>query len=117
MIESPIFVKTYELLLWLLPRTLKFSREFRFSLATRLQNNAFDLQRALLFAAKASKPEHRREALTRADIELADLRTNLRLASDLHLLDAAGFEHSARLTNEVGRLLGGWMNKGGMDTA
>ncbi len=117
MMESPIFVKTYELLLWLLPRTLKFSREYRFSLATRIQSNAFDLQRALLFAAKVKNVNHKRDALTRADIELAELRTNLRLASELQLLDAAGFEHSARLTNEVGRLLGGWLNKGGADTA
>ncbi len=111
MIESPIFVKTYALLLWLAPRTLKFAREYRFTLATRLQTNAFDLQRALLVAAKAPAGDARRAALCEADVELAELKLNWRLAHDLKLLDARAFEHGTRLVDEVGRLLGGWQNK------
>ncbi|MBI4671794.1 MAG: diversity-generating retroelement protein Avd [Chloroflexi bacterium] len=108
MAESPIFVKTYDLLQWLVPRTLKFPREHRFVLATRIQTRAFDLQRALLFAAKASSARDTAQALQRADVELAELRLNLRLALDLTVLDARGYAHVARLTDEVGKLLGGW---------
>lgn len=115
MIESPIFVKTYELLLWLVPRTLKLPREHRFPLALRLQTNAHALQRALLVAAKMPPGEARRDALRDADVELSELKLNWRLANDLSLLDARTFENGARLTNEVGRLLGGWLNKSGQN--
>lgn len=108
MAESPIFVKTYDLVQWLVPRTLKFPREHRFLLATRIQTRAFELQRALLFAAKAVSASETTQALRRADVELAELRLNLRLASDLNLLDPRGYAHVARLTDEVGKLLGGW---------
>jgi len=40
--ESPIFTKTFDLLAWLLPATLKFPREHRFVLAQRAQNAAFN---------------------------------------------------------------------------
>lgn len=115
MIESPIFVKTYELLLWLVPRTLKLPREHRFTLAARLQANAYAFQRALLVAAKASPGTARHAALDAADLELSELKLNWRLANDLSLLDARTFENGARLTNEVGRLLGGWLNKSGQN--
>lgn len=108
MAESPIFVKTYDLIHWLVPRTLKFPREHRFLLVERIQTRAFDLQRALLFAVKAASPSETAKALQRADVELAELKLSLRLASDLTLLDAHGYAHVARLTDEIGKLLGGW---------
>ncbi len=109
--DSPIFAKVYDLLLWLVPRTLKFPREHRFILASRLQSAAFNLQRALLQAVKASDAPAQAAALRQADVELADLRLNLRLSNDLQLLDVRGYEHVARSTDEIGRLLGGWQKK------
>ncbi|MBI5302838.1 MAG: diversity-generating retroelement protein Avd [Chloroflexi bacterium] len=109
--DSPIFVKMHDLNAWLLPRTLKFPREYRFSLASRIQTCAFDLQRALIAAAKSRTANARGEALHQADLELAELRLHLRLATDLKLLDPRGYARVARLTEEVGRLLGGWQKK------
>ena len=111
--DSPIFAKVYDLIAWLLPRTLKFPREYRFSLASRIQLGAFDLQRALLEAVKTDGA-NRLAALSRADIELAELRLNLRLSSDLKLLDPRGYAYAARLMEETGRLLGGWQKKQGI---
>lgn len=109
--DSPIFVKVYDLLVWLLPRTLKFPREHRFTLASRIQACAFNLQRALLEAVKAPDTAEQAAALRQADIELADLRLHLRLSADLKLLERRGYEHASRLLDEVGRLLGGWQKK------
>ncbi len=103
----------HDLNVWLVPRTLKFRREYRFSLASRIQTCAFDLQRALVSAAKSPTAHARADALHQADIELAELRLHLRLATDLKLLDAPGYAHVARLTEEVGWLLGGWQKKQG----
>ena len=109
--DSPIFVKLHDLLVWLFPRTLKFPREYRFALASSLQHSGLALQRALLCAAKATDHAEQAAALRQADIELADLRLRLRLSVDLKLLEPHGYAHAARLTEEVGRLLGGWQKK------
>jgi four helix bundle protein len=96
---------------WLVPRTLKFPREHRFTLAGRIQTCAFDLQRALLRAVKAASAQEQSAALRQADVELSELRLHLRLSTDLNLLERRGYEHVARLTDEIGRLLGGWQKK------
>jgi hypothetical protein len=111
--DSPIFVKTYDLIAWLVPRTLKFPREHRLGLAARLQTCVYDLQRALLAAVKAVGTTARAEALRQADIALSELRLLLRLAADLNVLERRGYEHAARLTEEVGKLLGAWQKKCG----
>ena len=40
--QSPLFVKTYDFLLWLIPLTLKFPKAHRFLLAERLGEMALD---------------------------------------------------------------------------
>jgi hypothetical protein len=114
MSESPIFVKTYDLIQWLLPKTLKFSREYRFSLALPMQEHAFTVQRHLVRAAKAARKQDMAEHLREADVELTLLRYKVRLSRDLKALDFAGYEHASRLIDEVGRLLGGWQKQQGV---
>ncbi len=109
--DSPIFARTHDLLLWLIPRTLRFPKEHRFMLAQRLQNTALDLQERLLEAA-FSHGNDRRAALTRADVTLAKLRYHLRLAQELTLLSGEQYAHAAGLVAEIGRLLGAWQKKG-----
>ncbi len=48
MTESPIFVRTYDLLLWLLPQAIQFPRAYRFTLAERVQRRALDFQETLI---------------------------------------------------------------------
>ncbi|MBE7534561.1 MAG: hypothetical protein HS124_02365 [Anaerolineales bacterium] len=45
--ESPIFVRTFDLLTWLLPFAQKFPKEQRFVLAARLHNAAFNFTKKL----------------------------------------------------------------------
>lgn len=104
--ESPIFSRTYDLLRWLMPITVKFPRQHRFVLAQTVQQAALDLQESLIEASKVAKPA---DALLQADINLAKLRTHLRLCHDLKLLSTGQYEHVARMLTEIGRLLGGWM--------
>ena len=48
--SRPIFVKTYDLLLWLIPLTLKFPKSQRFLLAERLSGMALDFYDLILEA-------------------------------------------------------------------
>lgn len=106
--QSPIFVKTHELLLWLLPQTAKFPREQRFALTQAVQQSAMRLLERLIEAGMHQGGE-RAALLRQADIELVKLKAYLRLCQAMNLLTTRQFEHVARLTLEVGKLLGAWL--------
>ena len=108
--QSPIFAKTYDLILWLMPRTLAFPREQRFVLAKAVQESALRFQERLIEAAAARGPAQQ-AGLARADVELTKLRFYLRLCRDLELLQTNQYFHVSQITAEVGRLLGGWIKK------
>lgn len=103
--ESPLFAKSYDLVKWLIPQTLKFPRSQRFVVADRLQATAMDFMESLY---QATDKNLQAKALKRADVQLKQLRFYLRLSHDLQLLDTRRFEHASRLLDELGRLLGAW---------
>jgi hypothetical protein len=110
MSQSPIFVKTYDLLLWLIPRTTTFPREQRFVLARHVQDVALRFQEYLIEAGTLPKKDRQGKVayLNKADVELTKLRFHLRLCRDLKLLDPGQHRHVSQMVDEIGRLLGGW---------
>ncbi len=105
--ESPIFVRTYDLLLWLLPQATKFERAHRFGLGERVTRRALDFQETLITAA-LRRGADRQASLIQADEQLVQLRSLVRLCKDLRLLSISQYEHVAKMLVEIGRLLGGW---------
>lgn len=63
--QSPIFVKTYDFLLWLIPLTLKFPKSQRFLLAERLSGMALDFYDVIMEAVM--ERQGRQERLREAD--------------------------------------------------
>ncbi|MEW6718231.1 MAG: diversity-generating retroelement protein Avd [Chloroflexota bacterium] len=106
--ESPIFSRTYDMLLWLLPQATRFPRVHRFGLGERVIRRALDFQEALIAVCLQSGSE-RKTLLKQADTQLAQLRQILRLCKDLQLFSLGQYEHIAKMLVEIGRLLGGWM--------
>lgn len=106
--QSPIFVKTHELLLWLLPQTAKFPREQRFALTQSVQQSAMRLLDRLIEAGM-HQGAARVALLGQADIELVKLKAYLRLCEEMKLLTARQVEHVAHLTLQAGKLLGAWL--------
>ena len=106
--QSPLFVKTYDFILWLIPLTLKFPKSQRFVLAQRVQNAAFNFYEAITAAAISA---NKRPQLEQADIELQRLRLYLRLSHQQQCLSTGQYEHAARMVVEIGKLLGGWQKK------
>jgi hypothetical protein len=113
--ESPIFVKTYDFLQWLLPLTTRFPKSQRFLLAERLGTAALDfyelLQRAAMGDRSASNPAATLASLEQADLLLNRQRFYVRLSKDLLFISMGQYEHAARHLDEIGRLLGGWMKR------
>ena len=107
--QSPLFVKTYDFLLWLIPLTLKFPKSQRFLLAERLSKMALDFYDTILEAVM--DPARQDERLDEADKMLTKIRLYVRLSYDLKCINQKKFEHAARLIDEIGRLIGGWKRK------
>jgi len=105
--ESPIFVSCYDLLRWLIPRTLDFPKRQRGVIARQVQQQAFALYESLTDAAmdEAATLTH----LCRADRCLMKLRKYVRLCRDWQLLSIRQYGHACGLMSKVGRLLGGWI--------
>jgi hypothetical protein len=103
---SPLFIKTFDMLEWLLAHTAKFPKSHRFGLAKRMDDAALDFSDALLWALKA--PD-KRAVLLHADGALERLRFYNRLAVRLRLQTPAQQEHLAKQLDELGRLVGGWL--------
>jgi four helix bundle protein len=108
--ESPLFARTHDLILWLIPQAQKFPRAHRFGLAERVQRAALDFQDLLIAAGKASK-ETRNTYLWQADVRLAQLKYWARVCVELGLWSVGQYEHGARKLDECGRLLGAWLKQ------
>ena len=106
--QSPIFTKGYDLLLWIIPASLKLPREQRFVLAKRMQDAAFGFYEAIHAAALSRKPMAH---LIKADVHLQHLKVYVRMSRDLHYFSMGQYEHAARMMVECGKLLGGWQKK------
>jgi hypothetical protein len=104
--QSPIFVKSYDLMAWLIPRTLAFPKSQRGVLARQVQAQLFAFYEALVDAGLSEAPLPH---LRRADASLTKLRTYLRLSRDLQLLSLRQYGYASQQVAEVGRLLGGWL--------
>jgi four helix bundle protein len=110
--QSPIFVKSHDLLVWLLQHTAKFPKSERFRLAKRVEDSAFRFYDLIARATKSG--DKRRSVLLEADLELDRLRLNVRLCVELKLLTSAQYEYAAAALVEIGKLLGGWIKTVGV---
>lgn len=95
------------LLEWLVPQAAKFPREHRHTLARHICDLAMNVHDALV-AARHLDAAGRAMALRDADIHLDQLRQYLQLAWRWQWLSQGQYEHVSRLTEELGRLIGGW---------
>lgn len=53
--ELSVVVKTYDFVLWLLPHLGRFSRDYRFSLGTRLEDGMLEVLEMLVEASYAAE--------------------------------------------------------------
>ena len=104
-----IFARTYDLISWLIPRTLSFPRAQRFVVTKRLQDAALNFQECIVEANRL-RGRARLERLYRADAELDKVRLYLRLAERWEWLAEGQYRHVSEMVKVIGTLLGGWIN-------
>lgn len=104
--ESPIFTRSYDLLLWLLQHTRRFPKNERFRLAKRIEDHAFAFHEHIMQAARSKQPV---DLLIKADWLLDLLRLDIRLTHACQLTAIDQYHFAAGQMREIGCLLGGWM--------
>jgi len=105
-----IFTRTYDLLSWLIPRTLDFPRAQRFVVTRRLQEAVLDFQEQIIEANRLRGRE-RLTRLRQADAALDKVRLYLRLANRWEWLNEGQYHHVSQRVKEIGDLLGGWIKQ------
>jgi hypothetical protein len=106
--EMIILTKTFDLLVWLGPRSERFPKSYRHTVTERLLGAALDFQEAV-FDAQTQGGTTRQKHLRTADAHLNKLRLYLRLAHRWRWLNDGQYRHVSEMVAEIGRLLGSWI--------
>jgi hypothetical protein len=96
----------HALLIWLIPLLDDFPRNRRFTLGERLESGLLEILELLVEAAYA---KNKCDLLKRANSRLAVVRHLWRMAHELQTISAKRYEHGARLLEELGKQVGGWL--------
>ena len=96
----------HNLLAWLIPLLDHFPRSRRFTLGERLESGVIEILELLVAAAYS---RDKRVLLQRANIRIAVVRHLWRLAHELQTIPTKRYAHGAKLLEELGRQIGGWL--------
>ncbi len=108
--ETPLFTKTFDLLVYLFQVSEKFPRSQRMVLGRRIQEIGAGFMDLLLRARKCSATE-RPDLLRQADVDLDRLRYTVRLCHELGLFNLKQYQYVGGLLVETGKLLGSWTKR------
>ncbi len=103
-----IYQKHYDLMIYLFPIINRFPKSQRFVLGQQIQNQMLEIGKMIVHA---NKLKQKRGKLYEIDIELEKLRLMMRLAKDLGLISVKRYGILCERTDEIGRLLGGWLKQ------
>ena len=107
---TPVIALRMEgLLQWVVERVMKFPREHRFTVGDRLIDTCLDVMANLV---EASYKRDKHAELAAASRGLVRARVLFRLAHGLHCVSEAQHLHFAKESDDVGRMLGGWIRAG-----
>ena len=105
--QAPIYVRTHDLLDWLVPHLEGWPRPQRFFLARQALESATQFYRFLLRARKVQGND-RGQTLLDADVELETLKALLRLGQERQYMSLGQYRHVSAMLTDIGRQLGGW---------
>ncbi len=96
----------HDLLLWIIPQLDKFPRSRRFTLGERIETGLLEV---LELVVEAAYTRNKDASLRRANLKLEVVRHLWRLAHELKVMATRQYEHGARLLDDLGRQIGGWL--------
>ncbi len=90
----------------MVPRLDSFPRHRRFTLGERIEGTLLDVLRALI---EATYRKDKAAALSHANRELEVVRHLWRVAHELDVMPLKRYAHGAKLMDDLGRQVGGWL--------
>lgn len=93
---------------WLMPVVSKFPKYKRYTLGQRIEDDLLNILELLL---EANYSKEKLGILKHANIKLEIFRHLIRLSFDLRLINIRRYELISEETNEIGRLIGGWIKQ------
>lgn len=106
--ESPIFVKTYDLLLWIQNHTGHYPKHERFRSAKRIEDTAFEFYDQILRAALVEEKAHE---LKEGELLLKKLTTLCRIAKDSNYMTPNQYLFVSEKLVELARLIHAWKKR------
>lgn len=107
--ELQVLDDCYELARYLSQRIEKFPRHQRHALGLEMERQLQSILARLIRAKFARGAEAKAVLLAEANVELEVLRFQVRLAKDLSALPLSSHGHAAKLVEQVGSQVGGWL--------
>lgn len=107
--DLSIIQKTNDLIRWYVPILNRLPRDQRFAPGDRITAGLYDLLEGLILARYASRERVRRLEILNGRLDV--LRHQTRLLLDFDLIKAERYRHAAKLINDVGVELGGWIKQ------
>lgn len=103
--DYPLFVHWYDTLNWILSTVENFPKKARFSVASRIAEQALD---AMECVVEAIYTRRRTPLLDRFNMILEKQRILFRISRDRRYIAVRQYEHVAGLLEEAGKMAGGW---------
>nr|WP_278046242.1 diversity-generating retroelement protein Avd [Desemzia sp. C1] len=106
--DFKILQKVYDMILYGNQCLKHFPKSEKYAMAADIKQSMYRLLRLVI---EANKKYHKKTTAQQMDVELEVLRTFIRLSADksLKYLPLSKYENWAKMLNEIGRMLGGWM--------
>jgi len=102
-----ILQKCYDMMHYGYTALRQYPKSEKHTLAAETKRSMYDLLKLII---RANKKYHKKTTLQDLDIELENLRYLVRLGNGLEFLPFKKYENWSRMLNELGKMLGGWIN-------
>jgi hypothetical protein len=106
--ELPIIQKAHDLIKWYAPILNRMPRDQKFMLGDRILSGLYGTLEELI---RARYERDKLARLERINAELEVLRHQTRLLREFDLISPERYAHAAKLINDIGTDLGGWMRQ------
>jgi hypothetical protein len=104
-----VIQKLYDYIMWVTPLITKLPKDRKFGIGDRVLTRLYDTMELLLLA-RYSKAK-RADLLREANIKIEMVRLYQRMIVDEKLWNLQRYEYGALRLNEIGSLIGAWLNK------
>ncbi len=108
--DLTIYQQYMELIYYTEMITEKYPKSTKSGIVSSIKNNTYDGMKWIIYAYKIYDKNSKLESLNKLDIELKMLKVLIRVSYKKKYISIKNYEAWSRKLNNIGALLGGWVN-------